>query len=175
MSIIATHPAPTRRAKIGRPRLARLRTIPGSVTVTISVDTTGTPESERVLSALRDLVAAAGSDASVVLLPAEDAASPTAGLRLDPRSRIATRAGRTLELSRLEFDLLLFLAQHPQQVFSRSQLLLQVWGHRHTTNRTVDVHVSRLRSKAGEPDLISTVYGVGYRLCDDAAIAIAEG
>jgi len=175
MSIIATHPAPTRRAKIGRPRLARLRTIPGSVTVTISVDTTGTPESERVLSALRDLVAAAGSDASVVLLPAEDEASPTAGLRLDPRSRLATRAGRTLDLSRLEFDLLLFLAQHPQQVFSRSQLLLQVWGHKHTTNRTVDVHVSRLRSKAGEPDLISTVYGVGYRLCDEADIAIAEG
>jgi DNA-binding response OmpR family regulator len=175
MSVLATHPAPTRRVKIGRPRLARLRTVPGSVTVTITVGATGTPESERVLAALRDLVAAAGSDASIVVLPAEDATSPAAGLRLDPRSRIASRHGRTLDLSRLEFDLLLFFARHPRQVFTRSQLLLQVWGHKHTTNRTVDVHVSRLRTKVGDPEAITTVYGVGYRLSDESASAIAEG
>ena len=173
MSVLATRPAPTRRAKTARPRLARLRTVPGSVTVTISVGAAGTPESERVLSALRDLVAAAGSDASIVLEdPPEDASA--GALRLDPRSRVATRLGRALDLSRLEFDLLLFFARHRHQVFSRSQLLLQVWGHRHTTNRTVDVHVSRLRTKVGDPDVITTVYGVGYRLSDEAPVVIAE-
>ena len=172
MSVLATHPAPTRRARIGRPRLARLRTIPGAVTVTISVGATGSAESERVLSALRDLVAAAGSEASVVLVP-QDSPDPTgAGLRLDPRSRVATRDGRAIELSRLEFDLLAFLARHRHQVFSRNQLLLQVWGHEHATSRTVDVHVSRLRTKVGDPDVITTVYGVGYRLSDQATIAV---
>jgi DNA-binding response OmpR family regulator len=108
-----------------------------------------------------------------VLLPQGGAAPTGGGLRLDPRSRVATRDGRTLELSRLEFDLLLFLARHRSQVFSRSQLLLQVWGHKHTTHRTVDVHVSRLRTKVGDPDVITTVYGVGYRLSDEVAIAVA--
>jgi len=174
MSVLATRPAPTRRVRIARPRLAKLRTVPGSVTVTISVGTAGSPESERVLSALRDLVAAAGSDASIVVVgPGEEA--ETGALRLDPRSRVATRDGRALDLSRLEFDLLLFFARHRHQVFSRSQLLLQVWGHRHTTNRTVDVHVSRLRTKVGDPDVITTVYGVGYRLTDEAPVLITEG
>jgi DNA-binding response OmpR family regulator len=57
-------------------------------------------------------------------------------------------------------------------VFSRSQLLLQVWGHTHTTNRTVDVHVSRLRTKLSEPEVVTTVYGLGYRLADDAAVTV---
>jgi DNA-binding response OmpR family regulator len=176
MSVLATRPAPVRRAKAGRPRIARLRTVPDdvrSVTVTISVDTVGSPEGERVLAALRDLVAAAGS---VVLVPHEsdDTAAADDALRLDPRSRIATRDGRPLDLSRLEFDLLLFFARHRREVFSRNQLLLQVWGHKHTTNRTVDVHISRLRSKVGDPDVITTVYGVGYRLTDDSPIVVGE-
>ena len=174
MSVLATRPAPTRRARVGRPRLARLRAVPGAVTVTISVGAAGTPESERVLSALRDLVAAAGADASIVVVDPE--AEPNVGaVRLDPRSRVATRHGVALDLSRLEFDLLLFFARHRQQVFSRSQLLLQVWGHIHTTSRTVDVHISRLRTKVGEPDVIDTVYGVGYRLGEDATVVITEG
>jgi DNA-binding response OmpR family regulator len=169
MSVLATHPAPSRRARIGRPRLARLRTIPETVTVTISVGAVGTPEGERVLAVLRDLVAAAGS---VVIVP-PDGGTGT-GLQLDPRSRVATRHGRPLDLSRLEFDLLLFFARHPHQVFTRSQLLLQVWGHKHTTHRTVDVHVSRLRTKVGDPEVITTVYGVGYRLADEAPIVLDE-
>ncbi|MDT4994456.1 MAG: hypothetical protein QOH97_4348 [Actinoplanes sp.] len=169
MSVLATHPTSSRRARIGRPRLARLRTIPGTVTVTISVDAVGTPEGERVLAVLRDLVAAAGS---VVLVPPPDGTG--AGLRLDPRSRIATRDGKPLDLSRLEFDLLLFFARHPNEVFTRSQLLLQVWGHKHTTKRTVDVHVSRLRTKVGEPEVITTVYGVGYRLADEVPVALGD-
>nr|BFE69220.1 hypothetical protein GCM10020092_025210 [Actinoplanes digitatis] len=67
-----------------------------------------------------------------------------------------------------------FLATHPRQVFSRSQLLGHVWGHLHTTVRTVDVHVSRLRTKLGNPDIVTTVYGVGYRLADDAGITITD-
>jgi DNA-binding response OmpR family regulator len=141
------------------------------VTVTISVDAPDSPEGARVLAALRDLVAAAGS---VSVLPSPSSAPPTPGVRLDPRSRIATREGVRLDLSRLEFDLLLFFARNPQQVFTRSQLLQHVWGHKHTTHRTVDVHVSRLRTKAGDPDVIATVYGVGYRLAEDAGVEITE-
>jgi hypothetical protein len=128
------------------------------VTLTISI-AGGAGGRERVLAALRELVDAAGAATTV---------------ELDPRARTAFRGGRLLELSRLEYDLLLFLARHPRQVFSRSQLLTHVWGHRHTTNRTVDVHVSRLRTKLDDPELITTVYGLGYRLADDAPIVVVE-
>jgi DNA-binding response OmpR family regulator len=165
---------------------ARLRPVPDlppepPVTVTISIAGGAADGRDRVLAALRELVDAAGSTVSVSLETRADesavtsAATPAAGrIRLDPRARTAARAGQLLELSRLEFDLLLFLAQHPRQVFSRSQLLTQVWGHTHTTNRTVDVHVSRLRTKLDDVDVVTTVYGLGYRLTDDAAIAVIE-
>jgi hypothetical protein len=144
------------------------------VTVTISI-TGGANGRERVLAALRELVDAAGPAAAVEVGDAAvSRAEPAAAIRLDPRARTAFRGGRLLELSRLEYDLLLFLAHHPRQVFSRSQLLTHVWGHRHTTNRTVDVHVSRLRTKLGDPELITTVYGLGYRLADDAPIVVVE-
>jgi hypothetical protein len=177
--------APARRGPAGRPRATRLRPIAtgtaSSVTVTITLGAPGSEESERVLAALRDLVEAAGSDADVALsTPAPAPAAPvraepvSAGLQLDLRPRSATLDGRTLDLSRLEYELLVFLARNPRQVFSRSQLLGHVWGHTHTTVRTVDVHVSRLRTKLGDPDFVTTVYGVGYRLSEDAAITINE-
>ncbi|WP_433791391.1 winged helix-turn-helix domain-containing protein [Actinoplanes sp. CA-252034] len=145
------------------------------VTVTISI-AGGAGGRERVLAALRELVDAAGATTSVELggVPVAPSAEGAAEIRLDPRARTAFRGGRLLELSRLEYDLLLFLARHPRQVFSRSQLLTHVWGHRHTTNRTVDVHVSRLRTKLDDPELITTVYGLGYRLADDAPIVVVE-
>ncbi|WP_174531568.1 winged helix-turn-helix domain-containing protein, partial [Micromonospora maritima] len=76
-------------------------------------------------------------------------------------------------LTRIEYDLLLFLAEHPRRVFTRLQLLANVWGYEHAVARTVDVHVRRLRAKFG-PDtpLVTTVYGVGYRLADDAPIEV---
>ncbi|MFC7527501.1 winged helix-turn-helix domain-containing protein [Actinoplanes sp. GCM10030250] len=163
------------------PRPVRLRPVPdppppeagtdAPVTVTISI-AGGASGRERVLAALRELVDAAGPAAAVEL---GTIAEPRADdeIRLDPRARTAFRGERLLELSRLEYDLLLFLARHPRQVFSRVQLLTHVWGHRHTTNRTVDVHVSRLRTKLDDPELITTVYGLGYRLADDAAISVA--
>jgi len=139
------------------------------VTVTISI--AGGAGRDRVLAVLRDLVDAAGPAVAVEL----DEPPPAGhGISLDPIARTALRDGVPLELSRLEFDLLLFLARHPRQVFSRTQLLSQVWGHTHTTNRTVDVHVSRLRTKLDDADLVTTVYGLGYRLADDAAVAVVR-
>ncbi|BEL12252.1 hypothetical protein Q0Z83_104430 [Actinoplanes sichuanensis] len=143
------------------------------VTLTISI-AGGVGGRERVLAALRELVDAAGAAAVEVDGVSAPAVEHAAEIRLDPRARTAFRGGRLLELSRLEYDLLLFLARHPRQVFSRSQLLTHVWGHRHTTNRTVDVHVSRLRTKLDDPELITTVYGLGYRLADDAPIVVVE-
>ena len=185
MSVLAVadlppaRPAPVRRS--GRPRAARLRSIAtpdSSVTVTITLGRPGSEESERVLSALRDLVAAAGPGADIDLGPA--GAPPilteaVPGLQLDTRARTVAQDGRRLDLSRLEYELLLFLSRHPRQVFSRNQLLGRVWGHTHTTVRTVDVHVSRLRTKLGDPEIVTTVYGVGYRLADEARITIADG
>jgi DNA-binding response OmpR family regulator len=139
------------------------------VTVTITIAGAAVAGRERVLAALRGLVDAAGPQVEVVVEP------PAGGIRLDPSVRTVVRDGEPVDLSRLEYDLLLFLARHPRQVFSRSQLLAQVWGHTHTTDRTVDVHVSRLRTKLADPDVVTTVHGLGYRLSDDAAVAVLEG
>ncbi|MFI5895887.1 winged helix-turn-helix domain-containing protein [Actinoplanes sp. NPDC051513] len=153
---------------VAHPRRVHLRPVPDlppepPVTVTISIAGGAAPGRDRVLAALRDLVEVASADVSVEV---------EGGIRLDPRARTALRDDDRLDLSRLEFDLLLFLARHPRQVFSRSQLLAQVWGHTHTTNRTVDVHVSRLRTKLDDPDVVTTVYGLGYRLADEAAVTV---
>jgi Transcriptional regulatory protein, C terminal len=176
-STTVTRPASARPGYLGRPRGGRLRPVPDDaiadqVTVTISINGGDAAGRDRVLAALRELVEVAGSEATVALAPATDPAAP-GSVRLDPRPRTVDRDGWPLHLSRLEYDLLLFLASHPRQVFSRSQLLAQVWGHTHTTARTVDVHVSRLRTKLGDQDLITTVYGLGYRLADEAAISVA--
>jgi hypothetical protein len=142
------------------------------VTVTISI-AGGAGGRDRVLAALRELVDAAGPGAAIELeAPVEPRGEGE--IVLDPQARTALRGGRRLDLSRLEYDLLLFLAQHPRQVFSRTQLLTHVWGHRHTTNRTVDVHVSRLRTKLDDPEVITTVYGLGYRLADAAPVSVLE-
>ena len=135
------------------------------VTVTISIAGSAAGR-ERVYAALRDLVEVAGE--------AVEVASDAGGLTLDPGARTAVREGELLDLSRLEYDLLLFLARHPRQVFSRGQLLAQVWGHTHTTGRTVDVHVSRLRTKLAGPEVVTTVYGLGYRLADEACVTVVE-
>jgi len=90
-------------------------------------------------------------------------------LRIEPARRTVTADGRDVELTRLEFDLLHFLASSPQRVFSRSELLEQVWDSSAEWQdpSTVTVHVRRLRAKI-EPDpesprWITTAWGVGYR------------
>ncbi len=92
----------------------------------------------------------------------------TGDLEIDPGGRTVHHDGHTIPLKPKEFDLLLFLAQHPGQVFSRDVLLNRVWGYDFVGGtRTVDVHVRWLRSKlepdAAEPQIIQTVYGVGYK------------
>lgn len=87
-------------------------------------------------------------------------------LRVDLESFTATLAGNPVELTRREFELLVFLLKHPGQALSRQQLLRQVWKQPHPDeNRTVDVHVRRLRAKLGIglSDL-ETLVGIGYRL-----------
>ncbi|MCL2337742.1 MAG: response regulator transcription factor [Firmicutes bacterium] len=79
----------------------------------------------------------------------------------------ASYHGKELDLPPKEFDLLFFLASHPNQVFTREQLLDQIWGYEFMgETRTVDVHVKRLREKMPYEDVwqIKTVWGVGYKM-----------
>lgn len=87
-----------------------------------------------------------------------------AGLVIDEATFTARVQKRTLDLTYKEFELLHFLAGHPGRVFTREQLLSEVWGSDYFGGtRTVDVHVRRLRAKLGEHEaLIGTVRGVGY-------------
>jgi DNA-binding response OmpR family regulator len=85
---------------------------------------------------------------------------------IDERTYTAKLKGRVLDLTFKEFELLKYLAQHPGRVFTRSQLLQEIWGYDYFGGtRTVDVHIRRLRSKLG-PEfeaIIGTVRNVGYR------------
>ncbi|MFI6168156.1 response regulator transcription factor [Nocardia sp. NPDC051052] len=94
----------------------------------------------------------------------EDAA-PTlrdGAIEVRPAFRLALVDGEPVDLTPREFDLLVFLLQHPQQVFSREQLLAQVWGWDFGDLSTVTVHIKRLRAKLGARHRIETVWGRGY-------------
>ena len=87
-------------------------------------------------------------------------------LTIDPATREVTLAGRPVTLSALDFDLLLALAGKPGRVFSRAQLLEQVWGYAfYGDERVVDVHIRTIRAALGDDGtaLVGTVRGVGYR------------
>jgi two-component system, OmpR family, response regulator ResD len=89
-------------------------------------------------------------------------------LTIDPASRRVTVRGAEAALTQREFDLLLFLARHPGQVFSRNQLMDAIWQYSfYTDTSTVTVHIRRLRAKIevdpAQPRHIETVWGVGYR------------
>ncbi|VAW75802.1 Phosphate regulon transcriptional regulatory protein PhoB (SphR) [hydrothermal vent metagenome] len=90
---------------------------------------------------------------------------------IDTKTRQVNIAGTDVELTAREFDLLLHFASHPGQVFSRMQLLEQVWGyHYEGYEHTVNSHINRLRAKIemnpADPNYILTVWGVGYRFSD---------
>ena len=132
------------------------------------------PQAHKLIEAVRELVEV--SQGTVTVEPAA-AGRPSAASPAGPEVRMLTGSrqvlldGELLPLTRLEFDLLLFLAERPRRVFTRGQLLAGVWGYEHTGERTVDVHVRRLRLKLGGAlPVITTVYGVGYRLSDDARV-----
>jgi DNA-binding response OmpR family regulator len=98
--------------------------------------------------------------------PAESGEIRSGDLAIDEVTYSARLRGRALDLTFKEFELLKFLAQYPGRVFSRSQLLQEVWGYDYFGGtRTVDVHVRRLRAKLGTEHeaLIGTVRNVGYR------------
>lgn len=95
-----------------------------------------------------------------------------AGIRIDPVARTAQVDGNALELTPREFDLLYFFARHPDQVYSRMDLLNQVWGQSHDGyEHTVNTHINRLRNKIERdpalPQRILTVWGRGYKLVSE--------
>ncbi|MDS0135963.1 MULTISPECIES: winged helix-turn-helix domain-containing protein [unclassified Amycolatopsis] len=94
-------------------------------------------------------------------------------LRIETESRRAVLLGSPLTLTRLEFDLLRFLRAHPDRVFTRAALKSALWPQPHGGDRTVDVHVRKLRAKL-EPHLdpITTIRGVGYRFEGSAPVAL---
>jgi DNA-binding response OmpR family regulator len=92
-------------------------------------------------------------------------------LEIDPRKHQVSLGGKNMELTAREFDLLWHFAQHPGQVFTRTQLLDNVWGYGHDGyEHTVNSHINRLRAKIekdpSNPDYILTVWGVGYKFND---------
>lgn len=110
----------------------------------------------RIRARLRDTVT---EDAEVLRI---------ADLTIDVAAHEVTRAGEPIQLTPLEFDLLVLLARKPQQVHTREVLLEQVWGYHYKADtRLVNVHVQRLRAKVERdpenPTVVLTVRGVGYR------------
>jgi DNA-binding response OmpR family regulator len=98
-------------------------------------------------------------------------------LTIDPDTYAAKLKGRPLDLTYKEFELLKFLAQHPGRVFTRDQLLREVWGYDYFGGtRTVDVHVRRLRAKLGSEyeSMIGTVRQVGYKFVTPPARSLPD-
>jgi DNA-binding response OmpR family regulator len=100
--------------------------------------------------------------------PADAQVIALGGLRLDMAARSATLDGQPIGLTVREFDLLHFLMRHPGQVFTREQLLDNVWGYTFASDMsTVTVHIRRLREKIerdpANPTFLQTIWGVGYR------------
>jgi len=91
----------------------------------------------------------------------------TNGLRVDPTQHRVSLNGETVHMGPSEFRLLHFFMTHPERVHTRTQLLDQVWGdHVFVEDRTVDVHIRRLRQtleRSGHDDYIQTIRGAGYR------------
>jgi DNA-binding response OmpR family regulator len=100
--------------------------------------------------------------------PAREPVIELPDLTIDPAGRRVFVRGQEIQLTQREFDVLLFLARHPGQVFSRDQLMDAVWQYSfYSDTSTVTVHIRRLRAKIeldpAFPRHIQTVWGVGYR------------
>jgi DNA-binding response OmpR family regulator len=137
----------------------------------VLLDTAGPAEVEARLRLAQGRLAAAQSSDDV---PDE---IRSGDLVVDEATYTARISGRALDLTYKEFELLKFLAQHPGRVFSRAQLLQEVWGYDYYGGtRTVDVHVRRLRAKLGteHEQLIGTVRNVGYKFVRQAPAPTAD-
>ena len=125
----------------------------------VILDTAGPAEVEARLRLVQGRIAAETGEVDPEEIRAGD-------LIIDEASYSVKLRGRSLDLTFKEFELVKFLAQHPGRVFTRAQLLHEVWGYDYFGGtRTVDVHVRRLRAKLGPENeaLIGTVRNVGYR------------
>ncbi|OIK01114.1 response regulator transcription factor [Streptomyces colonosanans] len=124
----------------------------------VLLDTAGPAEVEARLRLALGRLQIAGDDSPTEIRNGD--------LSVDEATYSAKLKGRVLDLTFKEFELLKYLAQHPGRVFTRAQLLQEVWGYDYFGGtRTVDVHVRRLRAKLGpeHESLIGTVRNVGYR------------
>lgn len=138
-------------------------------TVSISVTLTGP---EETLHRLASTLGATSIDwdieavTAVKAVLAEAASTVTdCPITIDARSRQLLVQGVEVPTTKREFGLLLFLAEHPGEAFTRQEIMQAVWGHEKTGQRTVDVHVRRLRTKLGKFEHhLATVHGYGYRL-----------
>lgn len=159
----------------------RLRAESTTTRVPILILTARTDESDKVLGlnlgaddyvtkpfGMRELVArvnavlrrSSGADAE---RPAYD----NGVIAIDPATFSVRCRGNEVRLTRKEFALLSELARNHGRVMTRETLLDRVWGlNYYGDSRTLDVHIRRLRQKLGDPELIETVTGIGYRLCD---------
>lgn len=102
----------------------------------------------------------------------EDSLVTIKNLTINTLKREVTLHNKPLQLTSTEFDLLVFLAKSPGQVFSREQLLNSVWGYNHSGyEHTVNSHINRLRSKIekdpAKPEYVHTVWGIGYKLAEN--------
>jgi len=123
----------------------------------------------RVKALFRRMEALASQDALV-----ETASLRLADLSIEPDKRTVEVRGESVQLTAKEFDLLLHFARYPGRVFTRAQLLDQVWGYGHVGyEHTVNSHINRLRSKIerdpAQPRYILTVWGIGYRFAEASA------
>jgi DNA-binding response OmpR family regulator len=116
----------------------------------------------RVQSVLRRSVATWSGPAAAVNLS-------DGNIVMDADARSVAVAGETVNTTKREFDLLRFFLAHPDAVFSREQLLSQVWGWSFGDLSTVTVHVKRLRAKLGDCNSLETVWGQGYRWVSESA------
>lgn len=111
---------------------------------------------EELLARLRALLRRMGGESSHIFYD---------DLVVDIGMHSASRGGQAIHLSKTEYDLLTFFLAYPEQVHTREMLVEKIWGH--TTDpkyNVLDIYISRLRHKLGEPPLIHTMYGVGYML-----------
>lgn len=186
MTVQLEHPPTVRRPVPTLPPSLRPTPPPSGLTVTIELSAEDATLNEELLAALdaaRGHIAHLGAvtvtvraaephATAVVERPAVDAGVE---VHIYPDSRLVRFGDEELALSRLEFDLLLFLAEHPGQVFSRAQLLESVWGDAHVGRRTIDVHVRRLRAKIDDRfPLVTTIRGVGYRFDGKGRVSVTR-
>ena len=156
----------------------------GPLTVTLTLTLSGPTAAEtahHLVNALADTPALYSSSVldGIVVEPEAPTPAPVslvAPVVIDTVSRSVLVAGDPARFTRREYDLLLFLADHAGAAFTRRQLLRAVWGHEFSGERTVDVHIRRVRAKLdGHGPNLATVHGFGYRLEEVDQVGIWRG